>query len=293
MPTEDGSAPVIDSGAAQPVEAVDTNALGGVSIPQATQGNDNPAWAPYLEKFPEPVRGIARETFSEWDKGVQRRFGEIHDQYRDFKQFADQGVKPEDLQNAWGLASILQNDPQGFAQMLAQHLGMTIQQAEAATEQLQQEDSSQGELDPRIQKLQKDQQELMDYIRHQEESAQQAQMAQQQEQQLTAEMSDLEKKYGINGKMDDFIKNKVLEEALRLSMLTDKPVTMEQAYLSLEQFVSQVRTAPRPGDSAPRVMSSGGMQPVTLPVDPGKMSGKQTREYAAEVAARLLKTGTN
>lgn len=266
------------------VAAGNTDALGG-TIPQAP-APENPAWAPYVEKFPEVVQHIAKETFSEWDKGVQQRFQAIHEQYKPFKSYVEQGVDPVRIQSALGLAELLEQNPREFAGLLAEQLGLTVAEANAVTKELVEGEVSEEEVDPRYTQLQQQQEQLIEYITQRDAAEQQQQLQQQQETQLSTELEQLETKYGP---LQDVIKNQVLREALRLSAETNKPVSLQQAYDNLESFVSAVRNVPRAGQNAPRVMPSGSSIPVTPPSKTlGQLSPAETKEYVAQLLARQL-----
>lgn len=139
----------------EPVE--NTDALGGTVTPEVAE---NPAWSTHLEKFPDSVKHIAKEAFSEWDKEVQTRFTGIQEKYKPYQGYVDQNIDPQKLESAWGLAQLLESDPQGFAELLAQQLGLTVQQAEAAVEELQEVEPA-GEVDPMLATLQEPQPALV------------------------------------------------------------------------------------------------------------------------------------
>lgn len=276
MPVENevpGTEPAVESG--------NTDALGG-TIPAPV--TENPAWSTQLDKFPDSVKHIAREAFSEWDKDVQTRFTGIQEKYKPYQAYVDQNIDPQKLESAWGLAQLLESDPTGFTQLLAQQLGMTIQQAEEAVEDLQAEAG--GEVDPTIAAMQQQITELTDFITGQQQQQQQSQLAQQQEQQIDQEFAALE---GTHGKLQPEIKNQILKEMLRLSFESNQPVTVQQAYDSVESFARIVRQQPRPGQLAPRVMPSGGAVPVTKPEKSlGQLSPKETKQYVADLLTQQL-----
>ena len=270
----------------QEVNQENTNALGG-TIPQAEPTDNNPPWQSQLEKFPESVRHIARDAFTEWDKGTQQRFTAIQEKYKPYQSFVDQGVDAEKLNSAYGLSQLLEQDPPAFTRLLAKELGLTIQEAEAVAEEMAPDDNS--DLDPRIVQMQQQQQGLMDYIQNRDQEEQTARDIQQQEQSLTAELDQIERQFGV---MTLEVKNQVMREALRLSVEHNAPVTMTEAYNSLESFVNSIRSAPRPGQNAPRILSSGGSVPIVPKGKTmGKMSNEETQNMVAEHLARMLAEG--
>lgn len=275
---DNGGAGPIENSA--PVEGGETNALGGTL---AQPVKENPAWSQYVDQFPDVVKPQARTIFSQWDKDVQSRFQGIHEQYKPFKSFIDNGVNPEELNSAWEIAQIMQRDPQGFTRLLAEQLGLSIEEAQALEEAVENDDEYD---DPRYEQLQSQVQQLSNFIEQQQQQQIAMQQQQEVEQQLDNEFNELEAKYG---KLSPTIKNQVLREALRIVNETNQPVTMEQAYNSLEQFVREVREVPRPGTNAPPVLPGGGGMPLTpAGKSPGQMTATERKARAAEVAARLL-----
>ena len=263
-----------------------TNALGGVAPPAAPAEGENPAWASALEKFPEGLRGVARETFSEWDRNTQAKFNQIHEQYKPFKPFLDQGLDPEWMQQAVTVAQQLETDPEGFTRTIAQHLGLTFAEAQQAIEDATGAGTDTGETDPRLVELQQSQAALIEMFQQQEQARQFEQLSVQAEQSLTSELAQLE---ATHGKMTDVVRNEVLQRALMMNAATGQPASLEDAYASLEQFVSQIRSVPRPGAMAPRVIPSGS----SVPAPPagkslGSMSSAEAKQYAADIAARYM-----
>lgn len=248
--------------------------------PAAT--SDNPSWAPYLEEFPEIIRPTAKKTFADWDSKVEKRFETIHQKYQPFKQFIDEGVDPTRVRNALGLADILERDPQGFAQLLAEQLGLTIQQAQEVVEEL--EDQEEPSTDPRITQLEEAQQQIMQHFQDQNAQQQREQLDIQQNQILDTELADLEKTYG---KFNKVVKEQLLKEALRLTTVSGKPVSLTDAWKSLEAFVKAVREVPRPGQLAPKVLSGSNVFPAPAPEKPlGKLSDKETKSAVMDYVLR-------
>jgi hypothetical protein len=265
-----------------------TDALGGTVQPKPNDGGGNPAWNEYLERFPEPVRHIARDTFSEWDKQVQGQFTQIRDLYKPYQKFVDDKVDPARLEAAYGVAQTLEQDPQGFARLLADHLGLTIQEAQAVVadqiEQGQQEEvQGQESDDPRIAQLMQQVQQFEQFFQQQQEQ----EYARQAEAQLNTELDALKKQYGAQ--VIDQIQDELFKEANRIIAAENRPVTLQEAYANLESFAQRVRSVPRPGQLAPQVLSGGSSVPLSKPdKSMGQLSGSETRNLVAEMIARDL-----
>lgn len=74
----------------------------------------NPAWKPMLDKIPVELQQLVIPIFQEWDKGVQTKFQEIRDEYKElesFKKFAEANIDPDYIEKAVVLADQLQREP--------------------------------------------------------------------------------------------------------------------------------------------------------------------------------------
>lgn len=264
---------------------VESNALGGNAVETPAPAETSHPWDSYVEKFPEGVRGIARESFSELEKNFNGQFQKVHEQYRPFKNFIDQKVDPERLNAAYQFATQFEADPQQFVTYLAEHLGLTIQQAQAVAEAVA-DDESTTEENPEIASLREQQEQFMQQVLQHQQAQEAEKINQEADANLRDELVEIESKYG---KMTDVVRNEVLNRALAMSYQTNKPISLMDAYESLERFVGQVQSAPRPGASAPRVLSSGSAVPITPSGKSlGQMSNKETKAAAGAVVARML-----
>lgn len=266
----------------------EVNSLGGTTPVEAPQETSHP-WDSHLESFPEQFRPVASNAFSQMEKDFNKRFEAAaaeRKQYEPYKNFIEQGISPEDLSATYQFAVQWQNDPQGFVRQLAEHAGLTIAEAQQVAEELQEQ---QGEVDPQIEALQKQQEEMRQMFEQQALERQQQELDQQMTQNIESEIAMINQKYG---QMSPDVLNEVLNRAYALSLQTNQQVSLEQAYLSLEAFMSKVQQAPRPGASAPRVTPSGNNMPVTpAGKSPGQWSDSETKAAAAAVAARVLGQG--
>lgn len=78
--------------------------------------------------------------------------------------------------------------------------------------------------------------------------------------------------------MNKVVKEQLLKEALRLTTVSGKPVSLTDAWKSLEAFVKAVREVPRPGQLAPKVLSGSNAHPAPDPEKPlGKLSANETK----------------
>ncbi len=267
----------------------ETNALGGTPVEPETPSEPSHPWDGYVEKFPEGVRGIARESFGDMEKNFNSRFQKVQEQYSPYKRFVDDKVDPQKLTGAYQFAEAFEQDPQGVVTALAKELGLTLAQAEQLAEETAQEQQEGQETDPRIAELEEKQQQFMQQIMEQQQAQEAERLNQEVSQGIEAELAAIDAKYG---KMTDAIKQEVMRRAVLMIDQTGGPVSMEAAYLDLERFMSQLINAPRPGAIAPRVTPSGNSTPLTPQgKSPGQWTDKETKEAASAVYARMLAQG--
>lgn len=76
--------------------------------------NDNPKWQPFLDKLPESLHPIIKPELEAWDKGVQQRIQEVHDQYKPYKAFVDNNIAPEIIDQGLDILAQVTDDPGAF-----------------------------------------------------------------------------------------------------------------------------------------------------------------------------------
>jgi hypothetical protein len=96
----------------------------GENDPQQTALNTSPdnLASPFLSKVPEADRPVVARYIQEWDRGVQGRFQQIHEQYKPYKEFGD----ANDVKQAMELSRLVNEDPQQVFDFLAGHLGYQL-----------------------------------------------------------------------------------------------------------------------------------------------------------------------
>jgi hypothetical protein len=103
----------------------------------------NPAWKSLLDKLPPALHKLIIPELEAWDKGVQDKFQEIHNEYeayKPFKPFVDNDIDPEYAWQSVVFADKLQRDPGQIVSEINQHwdLGLvTKDEYEKAVQQAQ------------------------------------------------------------------------------------------------------------------------------------------------------------
>lgn len=220
-------------------------------------------WNDIVGAFPEDKR-------AELAPILKQRIDSIESGYAPLKQWDDfqkSGITPDHARTALNLFSTIENNPREVLNTMAQHLGVTIQEAQQIQEAIEDGDPE----DPRIQRLQQ-QVETMSQImlaKNQQESS----LKQQQEQDAA-----IEKEFkGLRDKYGDVDEEEILMRMLHQNMSAEDAY---KAYTS--KFDSIRRTRP-----APMIMGQGGSVPRQN-FDPTKLSNSDTKNLVAQMMQQAL-----
>lgn len=241
--------------------------------------NQNPAWNDILNSIPSQFHDQVTPKLREWDAGIQKQFGNIHDQYAPYKPIIDQGIDPAHIDLAMKMISALESNPEQTISTLQTYYGLTNQQAQQVVNQQQQnqpqtnQDFENADIDPviksQIQAL-KEQNERMAQIlveNHQRESKAQEDIR------LANEMKELHtsatQKYGY-----DFNEQMVLGLCMGANMTPSQAV--EQFYKNAEEIASHYRKP------APNILGSGGSIPSGR-TNTRNMTDSEVNNYVAQI----------
>lgn len=115
----------------EPPAPVEESGTGEVSDIDGTQGTGQVADSPLqdfvdglLAEVPEELRPQFEPYVKKWDAGVTRRFQDIHNQYKPYKELGE----VDELQQAKEIYEMLRDDPQRVYGLLAEHLGVSTGQ---------------------------------------------------------------------------------------------------------------------------------------------------------------------
>jgi len=255
---------------------------------QTPEQEPNPFWGE-VEKLTGPnVYKLIQPHLAKADTEARNRISALNQSFAPWKQFADQGIAPEHVQQAIGVVQRL-NDPQGQVEVyeslrtFLEREGRLPNQAELAQEV---EDNEDEEADPRDQQLtalQQQQQAVMEFLQQQQEAQEQARI-----QQEADVWADNEWKR-IMQAHPDLQKEDLADVAQILAAQTNRGEApdLDKAVAQYSAMRDRIRTTPRPGQLAPRVPSGpGGGTPSAGGVDPSNMSKDQRRELVAEMLRR-------
>ena len=245
--------------------------------PTSDDNGGNPAWKDLLDSVPDSLHHVITPHLQKWDKSVENRFQQLQQNssvYEPYKEFVDQGVDPQSIQQAMAVMSMINDNPDQFFREMQTfykddpRFAQQQDNSQGQTESLdlgdqQQQQQYNLENDPRFQTISQQQEIIANFLAGQvaDQEAQQADSA------LDAEVKALQTKYG------DFDEEYVFG-------LANAGVDIEVAVQRYQNLVTRSRN-PVPGKNLPNVVAPGGGIPSTA-VDIGKMDRKDTRALIAD-----------
>jgi len=238
----------------------------------------NPAWSKALEGVPNEFHRGLQEHFGRWDQNYTK----LAQQFSPYRNFAEQKIDPDQLQQAWQLRGLLDSNPHEVLRRLSTALGVQIAQEQQEQKQQQQQESSQefegdpedprwAEMNRRQEMLDQQNQQLMNFLQqksHQDEvSAAEAEVGQ--------EIDALRQRYG------DFDVVDVLQRA----SLMEEP-NIEHAFQQQQEFLQREfqRSRSSANNRAPLVSPTNGGMPPSAEKNPAQYT---KAERAAAFGALL------
>lgn len=249
---------------------------GGSSQGTATQQSaENSYVNSFLQNVPEAQRAALEPFVKQWDAGVTRRFQDLHSQYAPFKPILDQGATAEQLDLAWSVFQLLDNDPQALRTILDDvmaEMGQAEGQGSTPPPTATGEDPWET-VHPALRQEFEQQKSLLEnlaqfIIGQNETTVQQSEDAMLDDYltSLRSELGDFDEEYVVS----------LIAAGL-------EPEQAVQKYQSLTQSILSQREAAGNGPSAqvPPILSSGGVVSSSAPVE--KASPGETRNLVADI----------
>lgn len=242
---------------------------------EAAAGGDNPAWEPIRSALDETTYGIIKPHLSNFDKETQRRIESLNREFEWAGKLTkgDGAVTPEEIGQAVGFAKQLRENPLWVFNNLRGFLEQEYPDDYAKIDWILREQAAQQQPaggdgdepdpddDPRFAELKRQQDEL---AAGQEQ--QRLFLEQQEQQRLYNEASaqidaDVRRVQSARSDLQKEDWKEILGYAGRQTEITGKPVTVDEAVEWFDSIANRIRTAPRPGDSAPQLLPLGGGNP--------------------------------
>jgi hypothetical protein len=244
---------------------------------QGTDTGINPAWNELLSELPSSLHNVVTPHLQKWDKNYQEGIGKVHSEYEPWKPFIDNGFTPDQVNYGLQLLDTIQNDPQRVYEALAQHLGVSTQEAQQIVEgqEGQQGLEEQGQNQPIDIATHPQFQQMSEMVNTMAQLL--VQQNSQNEEIEADEAFDAELK-AAHDKHGDFDERYVIMQMLANE---EQGMTLDQAVQSYKEFVNGILSGARkPG---PTILSPGGQTPSGQ-TPPSQLEGKDRR---AMVAAML------
>lgn len=265
-----------------PVEAVPEAA------PESNSSGGHPAYQEILSKIPASLHDVVLPTLRSWDSGVQEKLGKVQSQYAPYQGLIDSGASLEDIQAGLELSRVINTNPRGLFDQMAEHFGYSGQ---VTSGQGQESELDLGDLPGEI--------DLENHPQFKQQAAtiQQMQAAfeaqKEQEAEKAAEVwletrqhqitEVIKEKHGVEADWD-FIVTKASAEAQRTN---DFESALKNATTAYDQFLTKHKV-PSATNSAPPVLSPNGSVPASN-FDPNKMSDDQRKQLAVEMIQQAMR----
>lgn len=221
----------------------------------------NPAWEDIRKKLDPLLFKSIEENLKEFDKNAQSRIESLNKQYEPYKPFAEQGLGQQQIAQAVQLAQMIDQNPEEIYQKLGEFLkqnGKLPETQKEVKDALDGNDEDEGDepVDPRIAQLEESQKQMEAFIKAQaeEKASKEADAA------LESEISALRK---AKPEMSDEDLEEVINRAATIGFLNhqkglNKVPKLAEVYEEVVKYRNSILQAPRPGDSAPRLLPTSG-----------------------------------
>jgi hypothetical protein len=252
----------------------------GVQEPQTE--SMNPAWQPLLDKLPSEFVPMITPQLKEWDTKFNERLQQVHSQYEPYKQFAEQQVPAEALEQAYNLFNLINTNPELVYQQMQEFYGFGGQGQEDPNNPGQQAaedtfDFNSPDVDitqhPKFQELFENQQALAGFLVNQQEQERLAQA----EQAIETELTQVKEKYPN------------VDELMLFEVATGGRMTLSQAAEQINAQMEAMLAQSR--QPAPRVFSANGGLPAAQVPDPRKLNSSGTQDLVAQILAQSQSEG--
>lgn len=256
----------------------------------------NPVFEPIRQELGLQFEAI-HPHLREVEKNFQEHVTKVNGQYAPWKDLAEQGVTPEQVQQSFAMLQRINERPEEIYEALGQFLESNGRLPKTAAEAQQAvEDADETEYDSpeakRVAELEKQLADFQALVAGQNEQAQEAARAAQQEAlnvraetELNQEIAAFQTAHpGLS--QDDWreIQQRHYWYALQGPQHIRSIEDVGKEYFALQE---RIRSAPRPTDSAPRLPGAGGSVPHGQTKDPSQF----TRQESQDALVALLQQG--
>lgn len=255
----------------------------GTETPDKPEGN--PAWEPLRSKL-DPISFHAiQDDLKAMDAAANQRITDVNARYEPYKAFAEQGINPQQIQQALAISQQINERPEDIYQYLGQFLQQTgrmpsQQEVQAASAAGEIGEEAEPQVDPRFDQLSQQQQAIMQFLQEQ----QRVEAARQAETSLDTETSQLKATHPelTDEDVKEVIRRAAFVAQQNLAQGNHKIPSLEDAYTDFNALRTRILSTPRPGDSAPRLLpTSGGIPSAVGQKTLGQLSRTETQDLLA------------
>jgi hypothetical protein len=262
---------------------------------------DNPAWDPIRSAVDDTTYQLIKPHLSKFDQEAQKRVTSVNEKYGWAGKLIDGGMTAEEVQQAADLARQLSDDPvtvftnlKGYVEQYYPdqygQLDWIVRQAQAAAgippeqQGLDGDDPREAEYAQRQAELDAREQRMLDAFDQQE-----------QKRLYDGFSAQIDRDYNTIAPTRPDLQKEDWREIMGYAASqaqAGKVVTVGEAVAWFDSIAERVRTAPRPGDSAPSLLPLGGGNPASpQKVDYAKMSDADIQAMiASDMDARNRKS---
>lgn len=246
-------------------------------------GSGHPAWQEVLDLLPSEFAPIVTPALQKWDAGVQTRFENLQSALAPWKQFQDNEIDPEFVNQALGLAAAIENEPARILAAMAEaypdvvsafldEQGQGVANTGTNTGVYAEDDDDDDPFAPVNSKLAEHEQ-LMEQLAGAFLAEQEEREAEGLSEALGEYMDALHTAYGTFD--DDFVLTQMANGA-------DGEASVKQFQTMITNFGGSLQGPGTTAKQAPVVMGGGGGMPSNQ-IDPRTMSDADTRNMVAQL----------
>lgn len=239
----------------------------------------NPAWEETLSKIPEEFHPALTPTFSEWDKNFQK----VQQDFSPYKEFADNQIAPDRIQQAMQIADLLENNPRGvydFLNTTYNYSGQAVEPDRASEDDdtFNYDENQDLEKHPKFQEMNQKIQNFENFFSKQQEE----QTAARVQQEIEKDFNSIAEKYS-GGNLDEQTKIDIA----RLAMGAGDNDLQKAA----DDYFTRFRTPARASDSAPPVIRGNGRTSKGISLqDVANMDSEERVKHVAAMMQSIVES---
>lgn len=250
--------------------------------PNSEDSQGHPAWDPYLKDVPEEFHEYVTKAFRAWDDAVvpKSKVQELEEQYGSYKDFIDNEVDADVLNEALAVRQSLEQNPEEFIKRAVEIFGLDNLLASAGNSSDNDEDEDEDyDMDdisknPVVVALQKQLEEVTGKLSTREQTEAEAQQAKEFDEYLDG----LKTTYKDAGEFDESI----------VSGLIGAGWDGDEAVKHYFKIFGSANQAPNPSDDQPPVVMGGDGQTGSGLPDTSTKMGDLTRNDLEDAVIQFL-----